>query len=210
MFSFSSLQVVVKEFLACGEHVAKYCDFVIDLRVQWILPNDVYFGVQRWQQPQMWAVCLSKPLWAEATEIPIPGSFFLCFASCSLSCSEHSRKHALFNFSSMPHASWAPGTIKMSLDSTELENASRVIALFKITVSEKCQVSDAFGKFNPDGWFFWNSRLPLGFQIDSDRLRARTASRSPVIVQDCFSYSVVLFVWFLFCSWSWELLVPGL
>lgn len=47
MFSFSSLQVVVKEFLACGEHVAKYCDFVIDLRVQWILPNDVYFGVQR-------------------------------------------------------------------------------------------------------------------------------------------------------------------
>lgn len=45
-YVFFSLQIVVKESLVCGEHMAKYCVFC-KFRVQWILPNGVYFGVQR-------------------------------------------------------------------------------------------------------------------------------------------------------------------
>lgn len=40
--------------------MAKYCVFVIDFGVQWILPTGVYFGVHRRQQPQWGAVYLSK------------------------------------------------------------------------------------------------------------------------------------------------------
>lgn len=59
---------------------------------------------------------------------PNPGSFFLCLVSYSFSYGKHSRVCSVYA-QFLPSHSRVPRTVKMSLNSIELENASRIIAL---------------------------------------------------------------------------------
>lgn len=52
--------------------------------VPWILPNGVYFGIQRWQQPHYRAVCFPKCLWTETLTYKPQTSQFLVLLLCAL------------------------------------------------------------------------------------------------------------------------------
>lgn len=144
-------------WLAYGK-ILCFCKF----GVQWILPNGVYFGVQRWQRPQYGAACLPKHLWTETLTYKPQTSQFLVLSLCALLVAVFhmvSAAESMFCLSSVPCLTQQRGKKSIVKIVTELSSTGecqQIHCLSEITLSKKCQVSGAFGRLNLHGWFFWN------------------------------------------------------
>lgn len=166
---FFKFQIVVKEFLVCGEHMAKYCVFVIDFGVQWILPTGVYFGVHRQQQPQWGAVYLSKLSEQEHFYKPQKSQFLVLSVWVVAVFHMVSIAENVFCLSSVPCLTQHSAR-RSKAELNWIGEGQQSHCPIEITVSGKCQVSGAFGRFDLDEWYFGNPLLSWGVQTESDWL----------------------------------------
>lgn len=130
--------------------------------VQRILPNGVYFGVQRWQQPQYGAVCLPKHLWTETLTYKPQIPQFLVLSLCALLVAIFhmvGAAESVFCLSSVPCLRQQRGKksiVKIVTELSRTGECQQIHCPSEITLSKRCQVSGAFGRLNLHGWFFWN------------------------------------------------------